>query len=157
VDRSRHLPVLAVAVVLAVAACLPTSLRPTPTPGPSPTAAPTPVPTPTPTPGPPTPTPGPTFALHKVVRGDTLTKIAKRYKTTGRSIAYWNRDTYPSLDPESAKYDPDRLEVGWVLRILPGQIHEAPLDEGETPELTPTTARSEPPDASSPGEPGSGG
>ena len=39
--------------------------------------------------------------------------IARRYRTTGRSIAYWNRDTYPSLDPDSkdllAEQDRDRL------------------------------------------------
>jgi hypothetical protein len=95
-----------------------------------------------------------------VKRGDTLLSIAKRFRTTGRSIAYWNRDTYPSLDPESAKYNPDRLEVGWVLRILPGQVHEAPMDAGESPEPTPSPAEGEPPDetpAVSPGPSDDGG
>jgi hypothetical protein len=123
--------------VLASGACLPATLRPTPTPGPTPSPTPTPLPTPSPTPGPPTPTPGPTFALYTVARGDSLTSIARRFDTTARSIAYWNRETYPSLDPETSGYDPNRLQVGWVLRIMRGQVHEAPLDEGEPPDETP--------------------
>ncbi len=78
-------------------------------------------PTPSPRSYRPTPTPEPTFALYTVKRGDTLVRIAKRFKTSGRSIAYWNRVTYPSLDPDSPKYQPDRLELGWVLQLLPGQ------------------------------------
>ena len=81
----------------------------------------------------PTPTPEPTFALYTVARGDTLVRIAKRFKTSGRSIAYWNRVTYPSLDPDSPKYQPDRLEVGWVLQLLPGQE----VDPEALPTLTP--------------------
>ena len=57
---------------------------------------------------PPDADPEPTFALYTVKRGDTLVGIAKRFKTDGRSIAYWNRVTYPSLDPDSTKYQPDR-------------------------------------------------
>ena len=138
VRASRRLAGGAAAVLLAVslAACLPPSVRPTPTPGPTPTPSPTPLPTPSPTPAPPTPTPAPTFAQYTVVRGDTLLSIAKRFQTTGRSIAYWNRDRYPGLDPESADYDPDTLQRGWVLMILPGQEYHPPMDEGETPDPT---------------------
>ncbi len=126
-------------LALAAAACLPASIRPTPVPTPTPTPTPTAPPTPTPTPGPPTPTPAPTFALVRVRRGDTLTSLARRYHTSGRSIAYWNRDAHPSLDPESARYQPDRLEIGWVLRILPGQEYVPPEDDGETGEqVTPS-------------------
>lgn len=134
--------VTTIAAALVVAGCLPAALRPTPTPGP--TAAPTPAPTPvpTPTPGPPTPTPAPTFALHTVKRGDSLTSLATQYRTTGRSIAYWNRDIYPTLDPESASYNPDRLQIGWVLRILPGQEYQAPMDAGESPDVAPSTGDS---------------
>ena len=128
---------LALATAIASGACLPGTLRPTPTPAPTPSPSPTPQPTPSPTPGPPTPTPAPTFALYTVARGDSLTSIARRFDTTARSIAYWNREAYPSLDPESPDYDPNRLQAGWVLRILPGQVHEAPLDEGEPPDETP--------------------
>jgi hypothetical protein len=135
---AARIVLLALATALATGACLPATLRPTPTPAPTPTPSPTPPPTPSPTPGPPTPTPAPTFALYAVARGDSLTSIARRFDTTGRSIAYWNRETYPSLDPESASYDPNRLQVGWILQILPGQVHEAPLDEGEPPDETPT-------------------
>ena len=81
----------------------------------------------------PTPTPGPSFTIYKVKKGDTLTKIAKKFKTSGQSIAYWNRVTYPSLDPESAKYRPDRLEVGWLLQLLPNQE----VDPEALPTLTP--------------------
>ena len=77
------------------------------------TATPTPEPTPAgPTPTPsfvrPTPTPDADLRAYTVKRGDTLVGIAKRFRTSGRSIAYWNRVTYPSLDPESPKYQPDR-------------------------------------------------
>jgi hypothetical protein len=70
----------------------------------------------------PTPTPAPTFASHVVERGDTLIALAERFATTPESLAYWNRARYPSLDPESAGYRPDRIEVGWTLVYLPGQV-----------------------------------
>lgn len=75
----------------------------------------------------PSPSPGP--VIHVVEPGDTLFSLARRYDTTARSIAYWNRVTYPSLDPESTAYDPDRIEVGWKLAILPGQV----VDPGSPP------------------------
>ena len=144
--RVRRLLVAILLTVLA-AACVPTPAnRLTPPPGGSGTA-PTPVPTPTgPTPTPsfvrPTPTPGPTFALYTVKTGDTLVRIAKRFGTSGRSIAYWNRVAYPSLDPDSSKYQPDRLEVGWVLMILPNQE----VDPEDLPSLSPRpTPRPTPP------------
>lgn len=68
----------------------------------------------------PTPSPAPTFTSYMVRAGDTLNSIARRFDTTARSIAWWNRGTYPSLDPESEAYDPDRLEVGWTLVLIPG-------------------------------------
>jgi hypothetical protein len=131
--RPVALALACLAIAVASGACLPASIRPTPTPVVTPTPLPTPPP-PTPTPAPPTPTPGPEFTLHKVVRGDTLTSLAREYKTTGRSIAYWNRDEYPSLDPESPDYAPDNLKRGWVLRILPGVEYTPPPDDGETTE-----------------------
>ena len=142
--RTTRAALVLMAVVVAVGACLPASVRPTPTPGPTPTPTPTPTPgPPTPTPEP-TPTPGPTFLLHTVRRGDSLTSLARKYKTTGRSIAYWNRDTYPSLDPESPDYQPNNLKRGWVLRVMPGQEYVPPPDDGETGELaTPTPDDSE--------------
>lgn len=154
--RRRRVVVTLAAVLLLAAGCLPAAVRPTPMPVPTPTPTPSPSPTPSPTPGPPTPTPGPTFLLHTVVRGDTLTSLARRYATSGRSIAYWNRDQYPSLDPESADYNPNNLKRGWVLRILPGQEYAPPPDDGETGEqVSPTPddfedyeSESPPPDAS---------
>ena len=131
---------LAAMLLVVVAACVPNPAnRQSPSPDGSAAAGePTPVPTPAgPTPTPsfvrPTPTPGPTFATYTVKPGDTLVRIAKRFGTSGRSIAYWNRNTYPSLDPDSPKYQPDRLEVGWVLQLLPNQE----VDPEALPELTP--------------------
>ncbi len=70
----------------------------------------------------PTASPAPTFARYTVRRGDTLDALARRFGTTRDSLAYWNRATYRSLDPESPTYDPDRIEAGWTLAYLPGTI-----------------------------------
>ena len=67
----------------------------------------------------PTPSPGPTFRTYEVKPGDTLTSIARRFRTDERSIAWWNRGFYPSLDPESRDYDPNTIRVGWMLVVLP--------------------------------------
>jgi hypothetical protein len=127
--------VLAAGLLVAVAGCIPASARPTDPAPPTPSPTPTPDPTPTPTPPPPTPTPAPTFALYEVKAGDSLTSIAKRFKTDGRSIAYWNRDRYKTLDPESSRYAPDRIKVGWTLQVLPGTTYVPPEDDGESGEL----------------------
>lgn len=139
----RHLARrLAIAVTAAAAAaslggCLQMASRPTPSsaPTPSPTAAP---PTPAPTPAPPTPTPAPTFATYAVRPGDNLTLIARKFSTTPRSISYWNRDRYPSLDPDSPKYAPNSLQAGWVLRVLPGGLYTPPPEATDSGlEVTP--------------------
>jgi nucleoid-associated protein YgaU len=122
-------------IALVASACLPAAVRPTPTPVPTPTPSPTPPPTPSPTPGPPTPTPAPTFEVYTVKRGDTLVEIAKRFKTDGRSIAYWNREEYPTLDPESSRYEPDDIKVGWTLKVLRGGAYAPPEDDGESGEF----------------------
>jgi peptidoglycan/xylan/chitin deacetylase (PgdA/CDA1 family) len=70
----------------------------------------------------PTPTPAPTFATWLVRQGDTLIALAERFETTPESLAYWNRARYPSLDPDSPAYRPDRIEVGWQLTYLPGAV-----------------------------------
>jgi hypothetical protein len=62
------------------------------------------------------------------------------YGTTARSIAYWNRARYPSLDPDSSAYEPNRIEVGWILQLIPTEV----VDEDELPDPTPS------PDAGSP-------
>lgn len=124
--RTRGLSgVVAVAVLLAACVPEPTN-RPSQAAGTTATAAPTPIPTtagPTPTPSfvRPTPTPQPTFLVYNVVAGDSLVSIARRFGTSGRSIAYWNRTSYPSLDPDSPDYDPDHLKVGWTLLIIPNK------------------------------------
>lgn len=101
------------------------------TPTPIPTATPTPIPS-GPIPAPsfvrPTPTPLPTFFSYVVQSGDTLTSIAKAHETTARSIAFWNRTSYPSLDPDSPDYQPDRLKIGWILLLIP----DVQIDEDDT-------------------------
>lgn len=129
-------------LVFGVLACVPQPAgRATPTPagatqssGPE-TAAPSPSatpagPSPTLTFGRPTATPLPTFFAYRVRTGDTLTSIARQFETTPQSLGYWNRDTYPSLDPDSADYNPNTIRVGWTLRIIPG-------GEVDEQELTP--------------------
>jgi Tfp pilus assembly protein FimV len=143
------------AIALLLVACVPEPAnRLSPSTGIAPTAAPTPVPTPAgPTPTPsfvrPTPTPQPTFLAYTVVRGDTLTGIARRFKTSGRSIAYWNRATYPSLDPDSSKYDPNRLTIGWTLLIIPGSEVDPENLPTFPPSPTPITTPSQTPAATS--------
>ncbi len=117
------------AAVLLVAACV---AQPSDTPAPS-TASPT-GPTPIPSFVRPTPLPAPTFLAYIVKSGDTLTSIARATRTTPRSIAFWSRGDHPSLDPESAAYEPNRLEVGWILLLIP----DAVFDEDELPDATPT-------------------
>ncbi len=90
----------------------------------------------------PTPSPGPIFQVYRVKKGDTLSSIAKKFHTTARSIAWWNRGAYPTLDPESLNYNPGTIRVGWVLVVLPGQV----VDEANPP--TPSPGPSETPAAS---------
>jgi Tfp pilus assembly protein FimV len=141
VRRTRPL-VLALAVV--VGACIPAGVqrpsdagsgRPTASIGPaSATLAPTPSPLAS---GPsarpsfvrPTPTPRPTFLMYTVRPGDTLTSIARAFRTTARSLAFWNRSAHPSLDPDSPDYAPNRIEAGWVLLLIP----DAEVDPEEFP------------------------
>jgi LysM domain len=135
---------LLVAVAPLLAACVP---EPTNRATPSPNAAvaiTTPVPTPAgPTPKPsfvrPTPTPQPTFLSYTVVAGDNLDRIAKRFGTSGRSIAYWNRAAYPSLDPESDAYRPNYIKLGWTLVLIP----HTEVDPEALPTLPPTAAPSD--------------
>ncbi len=93
----------------------------------------------------PTPLPAPTFLAYAVKPGDTLTSIARVFRTTPRSIAFWSRAEHPSLDPESTSYQPDRLEIGWVLLVVP----DAVFDEGELLDTTPSPEGSPPVDTES--------
>jgi peptidoglycan/xylan/chitin deacetylase (PgdA/CDA1 family) len=151
----------AIAALVIAAGCLPQAAGRSPAAPPSP-AGPTPIPSPSgPTPIPsfaaPTPTPMPTFLTYTVVAGDSLVGIARRYETTGRSIAYWNRATYPSLDPESEGYEPNRIEIGWRLVLIPGIV----ADPDDLPEPSPgeTPAPTRPGPVATPAvtpEPGAG-
>jgi len=84
----------------------------------------------------PTPTPAPTFLLYVVKRGDNLNTIAHRFGTSGRSIAYWNRGTYPSLDPEASGYSPNLVKVGWTLILIPKVILDEQTLEQPAPDST---------------------
>jgi hypothetical protein len=134
----RSFAILLLVTSCLAAGCLPPASRGVGTAAPSlgdgggPSAAITPGP---PTPRPsivrPTPTPAPTFAVYTVATGDNLNSIARKFGTSARSIAYWNRATYPSLDPDSSGYRPNVLKVGWILNIIPNMI----LTDDEAPPL----------------------
>jgi peptidoglycan/xylan/chitin deacetylase (PgdA/CDA1 family) len=103
-------------------------------------------PSPSPTHVRPTPPPLPSFVAYRVRRGDTLTAIARRYQTTARSIAFWNRATYPTLDPDSPKYRPGYIEVGWTLVLIPRAV----VDEDELPSASPPNPTPSAPPAPTP-------
>ena len=144
-DRARHTATV-LCLLLVVVGCVPTPARlrsadPASTASASTTTTPTELvaPSPTgPTPPPsfirPTPTPLPTFFVHVVRSGDSLSSIATTYATTRLSIAFWNRSAYPSLDPESPEYRPNRIVVGWMLRLIPNLA----IDEEELLQPTPS-------------------
>jgi hypothetical protein len=146
----------AVLIAASIAGCLPGGARgeasgvagsgaSQPTINASPTLS---APTPRPPIIPPTPTPRPTFLVYVVARGDSLNTIAHKFGTTARSIAFWNRSTYPSLDPESARYRPDLLKIGWTLVLVPNDV----VDEQDLPE--PSSSGADPAAAGSSGTPG---
>ncbi|MBF8289071.1 MAG: LysM peptidoglycan-binding protein [Chloroflexi bacterium] len=141
---------LAVVVVALVAAILilpglPLGVTQTDSPTGSPTTAvvlPTGSPTPSPMPSfiRPTPTPGPTFTTYVVRAGDNLNSIARAFGTTPRSLAWWNRGSYASLDPETESYDPNHIEPGWVFVLIPGVV----VDDANPPSPSPGVPTSEP-------------
>lgn len=112
-------------------------------PGPGPSPSPAAVASPTapgtapasvvPTFGYPSPSPAPTFVAYEVRPGDTLNSIATGFRTTARSIAWWNRGTHPSLDPESPGYNPNDIKPGWILVLIPGAV----VDEENPPSPSP--------------------
>jgi len=119
-------------------------------PGSSSSAGPSGSPTPSPLPSfiRPTPTPGPTFMTYTVQPGDNLNSIARAFGTSPRSLAWWNRGAYPSLDPESEAYAPNHIEPGWVFVLLPGVI----VDDANAPSPSPGAATPQPtPGSTAPG------
>jgi peptidoglycan/xylan/chitin deacetylase (PgdA/CDA1 family) len=92
------------------------------------------------------PAPSPTFMTYTVKAGDSLEGIARRFSTTGRSIAYWNRTIYPSLDPDSPTYEPNRIQVGWALVLIPGQT----IDPSDLPDSAAPSSRPSPSSAPRP-------
>ncbi len=77
----------------------------------------------------PTPGPAPTMTIYVVRAGDTLAALADRFGTTVESLSYWNRARYPSLDPESGAYAPNRIEAGWRLGYISNEV----VDTGNLP------------------------
>ena len=142
-------------LAITLAGCLPSGTRgeglgPAPSgPATQPPITPSPTPSgPTPRPSfvPPTPTPVPTFMVYVVAKGDSLNSIAHRFGTTARSIAFWNRSSYPSLDPESAGYRPNFLRLGWTLFVRPNDVvdeQDLPDESSVAPSDAPTDAPSE--------------
>jgi nucleoid-associated protein YgaU len=91
----------------------------------------------------PTPTPLPTFLVYVVRAGDTLSSIALAFGTKAQSVAYWNRAAYPSLDPDSSRYDPNTIQVGWTLRLIPNaEVDPEDLPPARTPSPTPAASPS---------------
>jgi hypothetical protein len=68
----------------------------------------------------PTASPPPAFLTYRVKAGDSLSSLARKFRTDERSLAWWNRGFYPSLDPEGPDYDPNTIRVGWQLNYLRG-------------------------------------
>lgn len=93
------------------------------------TASPSPTPRPSRSPRP-SRTPVPSVVEVEVKPGDSLTSIAAEYETKARSIAFWNRDRYPTLDPQSPDYEPDNIQVGWTLVVYPGEVFVEPGASG---------------------------
>ncbi len=135
------------------------SIVPTDSPSSLPAATLGPSPSPSSSPGPtaaPTPTPQPTALTYVVKPNDSLLNLGVRFKTTGRSIAYWNRKAYPGLDPDKPTYNPNHLEIGWRLTIYPGLVDNDGNGLADpSPSPTPPVAPSIPPAASPPAD-GSG-
>jgi LysM domain len=97
----------------------------------------------------PTPTPLPTFLVYTVRPGDTLSSIAREFRTTSLSIAFWNRTTHPSLDPDSPTYAPDRIQAGWDLLLVPDvELDPEDLPPEPSPIASPSLAAPSSPAAS---------
>ncbi len=52
------------------------------------------------------------FMEYRVVKGNTLSKIAKKYKTSVARIVELNHEKYPSL-----KTNPNLIKIGWTLKL----------------------------------------
>ena len=104
----------------------------------------------------PTPSPQPTALTYVVKAGDSLVNLGHRFRTTGRSIAYWNRAAYPSLNPDKSTYNPNHLEIGWRLTIYPGLIDNdgnglADASASPPPAVTPSIPPAQAPPANGQG------
>lgn len=146
--RSLAVSVLAGLLVVVAIACVPQPANRRTQPPTAASAAPATRPPASPTPATPSPsltftrptaTPQPTFLAYRVRTGDTITSIAREHDTTVRSIGYWNRATYPSLDPDSGRYNPDNLRVGWTLLLIPG-VEVDPDEITPVPTLEPAAS-----------------
>ena len=91
----------------------------------------------------PTPSPQPSFITHVVQPGDTLSSIARKYDTTARSIAWWNRGAYPSSTRSPRRYDPNHLESAGCSCSCPDtdRRREQPADAEPRPRTRPRRRR----------------
>jgi peptidoglycan/xylan/chitin deacetylase (PgdA/CDA1 family) len=151
--RLTRSPLVALLLVLVAVACTGTPpASPSPTPSGvagSPSASP--IGTPAPSAPPATSAPQPTFAIHVVASGDTLSSIARANGTSWQSLVYWNRDRYPVLDPDDAAYDPDAIQAGWTLALLRGVVLDytpQPAPRTPPPSQAPATPTPAPGEAS---------
>jgi LysM domain len=88
----------------------------------------------------------PSFFVYTVRPADSLLSIAHRYRTSALSIGFWNRDRYPTLDPDSTGYEPDAIQVGWHLQLIPDTTFDGnDSGGGGDPNASPDT--SDPPSA----------
>jgi LysM repeat protein len=71
---------------------------------------------------------------YTVVRGDSLSKIAKRFHTTVARLVDLNKDRYPSLAKNSRM-----IRVGWVLKV-----DGAPSNPPAPPKSSPAPAGTQP-------------
>jgi peptidoglycan/xylan/chitin deacetylase (PgdA/CDA1 family) len=122
----------AAAVLMLLTAC--SSPSPSESQGASPSGPASPMETPfgttsiDPTPAP-TASPLPIGTIYTVLRGDTLSSIARTWGTTVAQLQAWNGEAHPSL-----LTDPSTLQAGWIL-VVAGDPGMTPL-----PTIAPTAA-----------------
>lgn len=76
---------------------------------------------------------------HKVVSGNTLSKIASQYGVTTAQIVEWNRDRYPDIGTGSNAL----IRLGWVLYVEPDWKKEAQQLQGDVDKLKADLAKAQ--------------
>jgi len=151
--RRTSLPLSLVLLVLVLTACSLVAVTPSPSPSASPVVTPAVAPSlsgPTAAPTA-SPSAAPSFVSYTVARGDTLHAIARRFETTWQSLIFWNKDRYGQLNPDDPSWNPDAIQAGWTLGVVPGTrvIYQPVPAPSITPSPSPEPATPTP----APGEP----